>query len=600
MPQKPKKSAYAPVRRSKAPSAAGSSAWKFAIPVCLITFLLFLPGLRNGFTNFDDPLYVLINDLIRSLAPEGLKAIWSTQVVSNYHPLTIMSLAIDYMAGGLDPLVFHLTNNVLHTLNTGLVFILAMFLSNRNPWVSAFTALAFGIHPMHVESVAWISERKDVLYTFFYLFALISYTRYVINSRRLYLFLATLLGGLSLLAKPMAVVLPASMLTLDYFFRRTWSMRLVAEKLPILVLAALFAWIALNIHHSKQTMATISQITLTERISYAGFGLLWYTIRSVVPWPLSALHPFPNQLNAIYYLAPIASMALAFLIAVRVRSRTILFGLGFFVANLLPILQLVSVGNAVVAERYTYVPYIGLFFIIGMEGYTLITRQRPSLILTAGAIWLACLMILTSLRIPVWKDSQTLWADVLKHYPGSARAWTNKAIDLYEKENWAAVDTHLSKALEVDPNYALALEYRARNYLRLDEPEKALVDATKFHQTYPDREAGFDLYAQALDASNKLADALAAYNELIALFPGQANYHLNRGTLQFNKFKRFAEAKSDFEQAIALAPRDGLAHLNLSRCYYMLSDVQKARQMAARASQLGSPPDKNYASLIGL
>src|SRR5689334_16758099 len=159
------------------PSSKKSNYWLYLAPVLIFTFVLFLPMFSNGFTNWDDVLYVTQNPLLKNLDGEGIKAIFSAPVVSNYHPLTILSLALNYQVGELSPANYWVTNLLLHVLNTGLVFLMIYLLSKGNHLVSAFVALLFGIHPMHVESVAWISERKDLLYTLFYLAALITYVK---------------------------------------------------------------------------------------------------------------------------------------------------------------------------------------------------------------------------------------------------------------------------------------------------------------------------------------------------------------------------------------------------------------------------------------
>ena len=166
MAEKRKKATEKAAVKTRKPAVAGgkgASIWTVLAPILAVTFILFIPALKNGFTNWDDVLYVTQNPLLKSINMEGLKAIFSTPVVSNYHPLTILSLAINYQVAELSPMTYHLTSIILHVINTGLVFWFIWLLSSGNKWVSAFVALLFGIHPMHVESVAWISERKDLL-----------------------------------------------------------------------------------------------------------------------------------------------------------------------------------------------------------------------------------------------------------------------------------------------------------------------------------------------------------------------------------------------------------------------------------------------------
>jgi tetratricopeptide (TPR) repeat protein len=576
--------------------------WKYILPILGITFLLFIPALSNGFTNWDDVLYVTNNSLLKNLNGEGLKAIFSTPVVSNYHPLTILSLALNYQFAELNPMTYHLTSIILHVINTGLVFWFIWVLSGGNKWVSVFVALLFGIHPMHVESVAWISERKDLLYTLFYVSAMIVYVRYVQLKQIKHLALVTVLGGLSLLCKPAAIVLPLSLIAIDYYLKREWSWKWVIEKMPLFILAAGFAFATLSIQ-SERAVASVDLHSIGDRISFAGFGLIWYLVKLIAPFGLSALHPFPSGISMVYYLFTALSVAGIILLALKVRNRNIIFGFGFYVINLILVLQLISIGNAVVAERYTYVPYIGIFFMLGMEASLLLEGhlskfKKPVLALTAA--WILLLCFLTWNRVSVWKDSQTLWADVLTHYPESTRAWTNKGLNLYDQKMWPEVIEHFNEALAIDPNYADALEWRSRAYLENKEENKALKDAQKFYALYPQKEAGLFLVARAQDATKDFAGAVNSYSALIQKYPNKPEYYNNRGVLYFNKLKQYENAKSDFNQAIQISPQNGSYYMNLSRCYYMMGNSGDAQKNALRARELGETIDPSYGNLIGI
>ena len=576
--------------------------WMFLAPVLAITFVLFIPALSNGFTNWDDVLYVTNNALLKDLSMEGLKNIFSTPLVSNYHPLTVLSLAINYQLAELSPMSYHLTSVLLHVINTGLVFWFIWLLSSGNKWVSAFVALLFGIHPMHVESVAWISERKDLLYTLFYLAAMIVYIKYVRVMKAKYLVWVTILGGLSLLCKPAAIVLPLSLIALDYYLRREWNWSWITEKLPLFILSAVMAYATLSIQ-SHKAVASVELHGIVDRVCFAGFGLIWYLLKIFVPYPLSALHPFPKELSIYYYLATAASVAGILFLAIKVKSRNYLFGFGFYIINLILVLQLISIGNAVVAERYTYVPYISIFFLMAMEVSRWLRGHGSKfkwVVLPVAGIWICALGFLTWTRIPVWKSSQVLWTDVLSHYPASARAWTNKGLDLYDQKKWPEVIDHLSKALAEDPHHKDALEWRSRTYLEMKEPEKALQDATLLYTLYPKKEVALFLLARSQDANGQYEASLSSYNQLISSYPEKAEYINNRGVLYFNKMKDFEAARKDFEQAIRLNPTGGSAYMNLSRCYYMMSDNSGARKYAVKGKELGMEIDENYAKAIGL
>lgn len=605
MAEKRKKStekAKVKIRKPAAPSASNSSVWILLASILAITFLLFLPALRNGFTNWDDVLYVTQNPLLKDLSMDGLKAIFSTPVVSNYHPLTILSLALNYQAAELNPMTYHLTSIILHLINTGLVFWFIWLLSSGNKWVSAFVALLFGIHPMHVESVAWISERKDLLYTLFYVAAMITYVKYVRLKQPKYLVLVTLLGAVSLLCKPAAIVLPLSLLAIDFYLKREWNWKWVIEKIPLFLLSGIFAYATLAIQ-AKRAVASVELYSILERICFAGFGLIWYLLKVLVPYPLSALHPFPEELSVVYYVATIASFAGILLLLLKVRNRNYLFGFGFYIVNLLLVLQLISIGNAVVAERYSYVPYIGIFFMIAMEvadKWKVHLVKYKWVVIALAGIWISWLAFMTWNRVPVWNSSQALWEDVLRNYPDSKRAWTNKGLDLYDQKQWPEVITHLTNALAEDPNYADALEWRSRAYMENKEPDKALQDAIHFQQLFPSKETALFLLARAQDANGEYDAAIINYNKLISAYPQKAEYMNNRGVIYFNKLKNYEAAKTDFEEAIRLNPANGSYYLNLSRCNYMLNDISGARKNAVKGKELGAVLDDSFKQLIGI
>ncbi len=574
----------------------------FLLPVLAITFILFLPALKNGFTNWDDILYVTGNPLLKNLDGEGLKAIFTTNVVSNYHPITILSLALNYQFAELTPWSYHLTSIILHVINTGLVFWFIMLLSGKNKWVSAFSALLFGIHPMHVESVAWISERKDLLYTIFYLLALIVYIKYIQKKQIKDIIIVTMLGVLSLLCKPAAIVLPLSLLLLDYYYKRKWSWAWVIEKLPLFAFCAFTAYITVSIQ-SDRAIASVALHSFTERIGFAGFGAIWYLVKFIFPYPLSSLHPFPKELTPVYYLATVVAIVGVSWLLFKVKSRNYHFGFGFYLINLILVLQIVSIGNAVVAERYTYVPYISLFFLLCLEAYKAIQVKWPkyrNVILGISGAWLIALAVLTWIRIPVWKDSETLWLDVLKLYPESTRAWTNKGLIYYEGKEWDKVIADLSNALKFDPNYANALEWRARAYLEKNEGENALADALNFYKRYPSKTEAQFLVARSYATAGRHEEAVTTYNELISKVQNVPDYYNNRGAILFNKLNRYEEARKDFEHAVQLNPKNGLYFLNLSRSNYMLKDIPKALEFAKRARELGEKIDPSYAAMIGL
>ena len=284
------------------------------ILILLIAIIAFIPVLKAGFINFDDPQYVSENPLITSFS--NFKQIISTPVQGNLHPLTMLSLAFNYSISGTNPWSYHLLNLLFHLANTFLVYKLVRKLSKENLIISITTALLFSIHPMHVESVAWITERKDVLYAFFFLLALINYTNYVdTNSRRDYL-LSILWLTFSLASKPAAVIFPFALFSIDLLRKRKLSSNLLIEKIPYLIAVAVLGFLTLHIQSAAG--ATIGQQFYSpfDRFFFGFYGFMIYLFKCVLPINLVPFYPFPTLNESLpleYYLSPIVFIVVLFL-----------------------------------------------------------------------------------------------------------------------------------------------------------------------------------------------------------------------------------------------------------------------------------------------
>ena len=345
---------------ARRPPRFESLLWLGAILV--LTFAVYAPSLDNGFTNWDDDRYVETNPLLRH---PGLKAVLTTPVEGNYHPLTIWSLALNYRISGLDPASYHWLSLLLHLANTALVFLFIRKLSGGRLWTSVVTSLFFGIHPMHVESVAWIAERKDVLYAFFYLTGLIAYLKYLERRQLRWLGVTLLAFVLSVASKPAAVVFPITLLAIDYYCRRAFDLSLVVEKVPFLAVSLAGGILTLKAQQSTGAIGVHMWDPL-QKLLIASYGTLMYVVKLFLPVRLSALYPYPaagKGLGPEFYVAFVTLLVLLTTVVYLCRrSRAVLFGLAFFFVNIVLVLQFFTVGQAVMADRYTYLPYIGLFF----------------------------------------------------------------------------------------------------------------------------------------------------------------------------------------------------------------------------------------------
>jgi tetratricopeptide (TPR) repeat protein len=540
------------------------------IGILLITFIVYLPSLGNGFTNWDDDVYVSENPLV---ARPHVVDVLMTPLAGNYHPLTVLSLALNYRISGYQPASYHWLNLLLHLANTGLVFAFVWMLSRRRFWTATATSLFFGIHPMHVESVAWIAERKDVLYTLFYLLGLIAYLRYL--ERRRWAWFAVCLAAfvLSLASKPAAVVFPLTLLALDYFFRRTDRIRLVLEKLPFLALSIAAGLLTLKAQQASGAIAPVDTWNLFEKLLFASYGSLMYVLKLFVPVGLSAVYPYPDKGSGIgpEFYGALVVMLVAFpaLLFVCRRLRPVLFGWAFFFINILLVLQFFTVGGAVMAERYTYVPYIGL--LLGLTWW-LDERPRPGQAgrparLVIGAVLIAMLplsLYQTWTRCGVWKNSETLWTDTIRKFPHRIDiAYNNLGVVLRDQGKFDEAISHYREAIRLRGNNAEAhynLGIVLADQGKFDEAISHYREAIRLKHNYV---KAHNNLGYALAAQGKFDEAISHFREAIRLEDNYVEAHNNLGIV-LAQTGRFEEAIQQLRRALELDPHYAAAERNLN------------------------------------
>lgn len=554
-----------------------------------ITAIVFIPMLSNGFTNWDDQRYVTENAM---LTGPDWKAILSSPVVSNYHPLTMLSLALNYQLSALDPFSYHMVNWILHILNTVLVAFLAFKLSSGNRWVGIITALFFGIHPMHVESVAWISERKDVLYTFFFLLALLYYHKYIGERNRKNYLIVLLCFSASLLSKPSAVTLPIILLLMDWYQGRSLREKgLWLEKIPFFLLAMLFGILTL-IYQAEEAIANPEYYPLWQKLVFAVYGFGEYFRRLFWPFPLSTIHPFPDQgiVPAAYYPSIFLSLCVIGFTWYFRRNKYLLFGVAFYTINLILVLQVLAFGNSVISERYTYVPYFGLVFALAMLwAKSNLTSKWKNALLTLFVFAGLAFCLVTYKQVQVWHDSMTLWTKAIDVYPRSYVARANRGnylITDLKAYDEGLIDYNI--ALEVMPDHINSLENRAIIFLHKENYQAALTDAEMFVKYHPDLPRGYFLKAFTLDRLGRADEAIAEYSRSIALDPKNAEPLANRGIIFYNSKKDYVSAKADFDAAILLDPSKGEPFLNRARCWIKSGNKAEALKDLETARQLGT------------
>ena len=596
-----------PSTAKKAPREKRQSVFPWLLLIVCITAICLFPMLKNEFTNWDDEFYVNNNMLLRGPDWQG---IFSQSVLGNYHPLTIITLAFNYAISGLDPFSYLLVNYLLHLINTILVFYLISNISGKNKFIAAFVAIIFGIHPMHVESVAWVAERKDVLYTLFFLLALLQYWKFLLTNEKKHFWLCFLFFVLSLLSKPAAIVLPLVLILFDYWKGRPIILKTITEKIPFLILSLLFGIITIKIQ-SSSAMAGLNVFSVTDRLFFACYVLMIYFFRFFIPYPLSAFHPFPlsNNIGWPIYASPLFVVALLAVLWFMRKNKIVVFGLLFYVINLLLVLQIISIGLTIVSERYTYVPYIGLSFMFAM----LVSRIKfvPAKVsLAVGVVAIGAFGIITFQRTKVWKNSGTLWTDALKLYPKTPYARTNRANYLsklalrsdqkpFADSIYKLAYEDCAVALSARPNHAPAFEYRGLMNVDRQQFKEAFADANELIRLKPNYRIGYDIRAICYYNMNEPAKALADYNKCIEIKPDDHRSYNNRGTLLMNSFQKYDEALAAFNKAISIQPVN-YYFLNRSICYFKMKDTAKAREDALRAQQLGTVVTDAYKASLQL
>lgn len=452
----------------------------------VICILAFLPMVKNGFIGtWDDGIYILQNQLLHDLSWQGVIKIFSygdefQKISNNYHPFTILSLAINYKISGLSPASYHITNFVFHGLNAVFVFIFVFILSRRRMLPSVISGLLFAIHPMHVESVAWVSERKDVLYTFFFLAGLIAYLKYREDEKIWKLGVALLLFIFSCLSKAMAVSFPLILLLVDYFQRRRFSWKLIIEKIPFFIIALVIGLMAIHLQ-SISAINKFETFTFYQRIMHASFGFITYILKFIDPSSLSAFYPYPpitstGLLPFSFLIAPYICLAAAgLLVWISTRkgeiARVFVFGILFYFFTIVLVLQFLSVGKAIMADRYSYIPFIGLAFIIGMVA-DFYLQKKSSLkylgygLISASLILSVVFSFMTYERTKVWKDDITLWSDALRQYPDGRLTFIyDKRAQLYlSKDMYEAALADYLIITDNEPRNDNALECIGRIY----------------------------------------------------------------------------------------------------------------------------------------
>jgi regulator of sirC expression with transglutaminase-like and TPR domain len=455
--------------------------------VLTISFIVYLPCLQYGFVNWDDSANVYNNPDISAISNYesffiSVKSIFSKHMYGNYNPLAITSFALEKLVYGLEnPGGWHLTNIILHLVCVLLVYRIALAMG-LNLIPAAFCALLFGIQPMRVESVAWISERKDVLFGAFYLGALYYYIKSVrLSFRKRYLLIITSCFILSLLSKIQAVTLPLSMLLVDYYFDRKLSMKLIYEKWFYFLLSFITGIAGIYFLRIDGSLGEINNhFSFFERHLPAAFAYLVYWVKSAVPYKMLPIYPYPEEISWVFYVSQLLVFLLfgATYYFFRKKKKWLVFGILFFTINIKPLLQVLSAGQAFMADRFTYIPYVGLFFIYagGIQWVMKKHKRFNKLVYVTISLVLGTYAYMNIEQSKIWETSETLWSHELKYYHDNLSALYNRGEYYRNEGRYKEALQDFNKYIALHPTDHHVFVERSVAHARLHKYENALLD----------------------------------------------------------------------------------------------------------------------------
>jgi len=574
----------------------------YILLVTVITLAAFYPVIKCSFTNLDDDIMVETNIKIRNLSVKNITSFFTSYYWGLYHPFVLLSYSIEYKYFGLNPHAYHITNLILHLFNCLLVYWLIFLITNKT-YIAFIVSILFGIHPLHVESVTWITERKDVLYTLFFLSSIISYiyyckqkieyeTRNRIETHSVffnkYYSISLILFLFSLMSKPMSVTFPFLLLLYDYYANNRITKSNLLEKLPFFVIAFIFTMITLSAQSPPGKIKLSHSTTLLDTILNPNFALLFYPIKMIFPFKLSCIYPSPTTIGPvfklIYYISPAIVIGVAILVYQSLKkTNKILFGILFYFITILPVIQIISVGISVVSDRYTYVPLIGLFYLVG-EGFSYITNKKnytvyKNLLICLLVFIILSFSLLTHQRCKVWNNSLSLWNDVLKNYSYApkvaATAYTSRAIVYLNKGDYETAISDCNNAIANDPTNIRAYTNRGIAYGNMGKYDRALEDFNTAIKLDPFYEKNYNnrgiVYARKGDYDTAIID----YTKAIELNPESIDAYYNRGIAYINK-KEFDNAITDFNQVLKLDPYSVKAYNKRGNAYLQKGDYETA------------------------
>jgi tetratricopeptide (TPR) repeat protein len=549
------------------------------------TFAVFHQLLDCKFVDYDDALYVFGNPAVKAgLTAESIKWAFTATDTVNWHPLTWLSHMLDCQLFGLNPKWHHLVNLLFHTANALLLFWVLKNMTGT-PWQSAFVAAAFALHPLHVESVAWVSERKDVLSTLFWLLTMAAYVRYVRHSGIKWYAVTLLLFVLGLMAKPMLVTLPFVLLLLDYWplgciQNKEDIMNLALEKLPFFILSVFSSIVTFLVQRIAGAVLDIEALPLHIRAANAVVSYGKYICKMIWPSRLAVFYPYHRNEIPVWQVVTAALllvMVSILVIRLALKHRYLPVGWFWYLGSLVPVIGLVQVGSQSLADRYTYVPFTGLFIIAAWGTPELLAGRRYKKVVIgvlAGAVLFA-FSVTSFFQVGCWHNSITLFEHTLAVTRNNNTILNNLANTLASQGKYEQAIVYFEEAIQVSPN-----DYKAHNNLgnalsslgRYDEAVSYYLEAIRLN---PHHAKAYGNLGIALASQDKLDEATGYYRKALEIEPDSAEANYNLGMVLASKGK-FDEAINYYHRGLEIEPGDAKMHYSLAKAYQSQGNADEA------------------------
>ncbi len=597
------------------------------------------------FITFDDQLYVTENaHILNGITWQAIRWAFTTTYACFWHPLTMISIMLDFQLFGLNPHGYHLTNLLFHIANSLLLFFV-LHRMTKAPWQSAFVAALFALHPLHVESVAWVAERKDVLSTFFWMLTMITYT-YYIECPRIGTYLPVFaFFALGLMAKPMLVTLPFVLILLDYWplqrFERKRSFRkkhaapskqragigervpvsiykgegktsrknvlktmvesdrpknnkdrwtfigfLFFEKIPLLSLAAIFSVVTFIAEQEGGAVRSLGEISLGARITNAIVSFVIYIAKTIWPAKLAIPYPHPGLRPLWQVLGAILLLVIITITVIRTAKRLPYLAVGWlwFIGTLMPVIGIVQVGYHAMADRYTYIPLVGLFIMVawGVPEILKNSRYRKVTLISSSALILSSLSVLTWIQVGYWQNSITLSSHTLEATTDNYYVYYWRGLEYANLGNYGRAIRDYDKAIGIKPDYVGAYIRRAVAYAELGDYTQAISDYDKAIEIDPKSAATYNNRGVAYAKLGNNTQAISDYDRAIEIDPKNADFYNDRGVAR-EAIGNSNQAISDYTQAVTINPGNaktynnrGLAHRTLGNNRQAIADFNRA------------------------